>query len=71
MDISIQIIEAIKTSAGYKDSDKDYTITIEGLCEMMPGTSRHLIIGALVDMAGVRVIDSVDGTIDFPSSYFR
>jgi hypothetical protein len=70
MDISNQIIEAIKNSTGYEYSENDHTITIEALCEIMPGISRHLIIGALVDMAGVRVIDSSEGTVDFPSSYF-
>jgi hypothetical protein len=71
MEVSEQIIEAIKNSIGYEYSDKDHTITIKVLCEILPGISRHLIVGALVDMDGVRVIDSADGTVDFPSSYFR
>jgi hypothetical protein len=71
MDISNQIIESIKNSPGYVYSEKDHTITIEALCEIMPGISRHLIIGALVDMDGVRVIDSAEGTVDFPYTYFR
>ncbi len=70
MDIADQIIEAIKNSSGYSYSENDHTITIESLFEIMPGISRHIIIGALVDMEGVRVIDSTEGTVDFPSRYF-
>jgi len=71
VEVSEQIIIAIKTSFGYEYSDNGYTITIEGLDELMPDISRHLIVGAIVDMDGVEVIDSLTGAINFPSIYFR
>jgi hypothetical protein len=71
MEVSKQIIEIIKVSLDYSYSDSGYTITIEGLDELMPDISRHLIVEALIDMDGVRVIDPATGAVHFPSSYFR
>lgn len=70
MEVSEQIIQAIKSSAGYEFSEGGHTITIEGLDELLPNVSRHLIVGAIVDMVGVEVIDSHTGTVKFPPGYF-
>ena len=70
MEIAEQIILAIKSSVGYEYSEEGHTITIEGLDELLPDISRHLIVGAIVDMDGVEVIDSHSGAVKFPSSYF-
>jgi hypothetical protein len=66
-----QIIETIKSSAGYEYSEKGFTITIEELDELLPNLSRHLIVRAIVDMDGVEVIDSMTGAVNFPGVYFR
>ena len=71
MEVSEQIIQAIKNAAGYEYSEEGHSITIEGLDELLPNISRHLIVGAIVDMDGVEVIDSHTGTVNFPSSYFK
>lgn len=71
MEVTEQIIEAIKNSLGYEYSDKGFTITIENLDELLPDVSRHLIVRAIVDMDGVEVIDSMTGTVNFPEIYFR
>jgi len=70
VEVAEQIIEAIKNSAGYEYSEEGHTITIESLDELLPNISRHLIVGAIVDMEGVEVIDSHTGTVRFPVSYF-
>ncbi len=70
MEVSEQIIQAIKSSVGYEYSEEGHTITIEGLDELLPNVSRHLIVGAIVDMDGVEVIDSHTGTVKFPPGYF-
>jgi hypothetical protein len=70
VEIAEQIILAIKNSAGYEYSEEGHTITIEGLDELLPNVSRHLIVGAIVDMDGVEVVDSYTGTVKFPVSYF-
>ena len=70
MQVSEQIILAIKNSSGYEYSEEGLTITIEGLDELLPDISRHQIVGAIVDMDGVVVIDSHTGTVKFPASYF-
>ncbi len=71
MEVSEQIIEAIKDSAGYEFSEKGFTITIEQLDELLPGLSRHLIVKAIVDMDGVEVVDSMTGAVNFPPVFFR
>ncbi len=71
MEVSEQIIVAIKSSAGFLYSEEGHTITIEGLDEMLPEVSRHLIVSALVEMEDVRVIDSSTGDVFFPSRYFK
>jgi hypothetical protein len=70
VELSELIIQAIKNSAGYEYSEEGHTITIEGLDELLPDISRHLIVGAIVDMDGVEVIDSSTGAVKFPASYF-
>jgi hypothetical protein len=70
VEIAEQIIQAIKNSVGYEYSEEGHTITIEGLDELLPDVSRHLIVRAIVDMDGVEVIDSHTGTVKFPVSYF-
>ncbi|HTB26465.1 MAG TPA: hypothetical protein VK711_13920 [Puia sp.] len=70
MELSEQIIQAIKNSTEFEYSEEGHTITIEGLDELLPNVSRHLIVGAIVDMDGVVVIDSHTGTVKFPASYF-
>lgn len=70
MEVAELIIQAIKNSAGYEYSEEGHTITIEGLDELLPDVSRHLIVRAIVDMDGVEVIDSHTGTVKFPVSYF-
>jgi hypothetical protein len=71
VEVSEQIIVAIKSSAGFQYSEEGHTITIEGLDEMLPEVSRHLIVSALVEMEDVRVIDSFTGDVFFPSRYFK
>ena len=71
MEVSEQIIVAIKTSIGYEYSDEGHTITFENLDELLPDISRHLIVGAIVEMEGVEVINSSTGTVHFPSEYFK
>jgi hypothetical protein len=71
MEISEQIIVAIKSSTAFEFSGEGQTITIEGLDELLPDVSRHLIVGAIVEMDGVEVTDSSTGTVFFPSSYFE
>ena len=70
MEVAELIIQAIKNSAGYEYSEEGHFITIEGLDELLPDISRHLIVGAIVDMNGVEVIDSHTGTVKFPASFF-
>jgi hypothetical protein len=70
VEVAELIIQAIKNSAGYEYSEEGHTITIEGLDELLPDVSRHLIVRAIVDMDGVEVIDSHTGTVKFPVTYF-
>lgn len=70
VEISEQIIEAIKNSDGYEYSENGYTTTIEKLDELLPGLSRHLIVRAIIGMDGVEVIDSMTGAINFSAVYF-
>ncbi len=71
MEITEQIIIAIKSSVGYQFSEDGYTITIESLDELLPDVSRHLIVSAIVEMKGVEVTDSSTGAVFFPSGYFK
>jgi len=71
VEVPEQIIAAIKNSLGYEYSDKGHTISIEGLDELLPNISRHLIVGALVEMDGVEITDSSTGAVFFPASYFK
>jgi formylmethanofuran dehydrogenase subunit A len=71
VEVTEQIIIAIKSSDGYEYSELGYTITIENLDELLPEVSRHLIVAAIVEMEGVEVIDSSTGAVFFPSGYFK
>jgi hypothetical protein len=71
VEVTEQIIIAIKSSAGYRFSEDGYTITIESLDELLPDVSRHLIVSAIVEMEGVEVTDSSTGAVLFPSGYFK
>lgn len=71
MGVSEQIISAIKSSTVYESSEEGITITIEGLDELLPDVSRHLIVSAIVEMDGVQVTDSSTGAVFFPSRYFK
>jgi hypothetical protein len=71
VEVTEQIIIAIKSSAGYRFSEDGYTITIESLDELLPDISRHLIVSAIVEMEGVEVTDSSTGAVLFPSGYFK
>ncbi|HSZ33989.1 MAG TPA: hypothetical protein VK772_11800 [Puia sp.] len=71
MEVTEQIIIAIKSSVGYEYSEPGYTITIESLDELLPDVSRHLIVSAIVEMEGVEVTDSSTGAVFFPSGYFK
>jgi len=71
LEVSEQIIVAIKSSVGYEHSDEGYTITIEDLDELLPDISRHLIVSAIVEMDGVEVTNSSTGAVFIPSGYFK
>jgi hypothetical protein len=71
VEVTEQIIIAIKSSVGYEYSGHGYTITIESLDELLPDVSRHLIVSAIIEMEGVEVTDSFTGAVFFPSCYFK
>jgi hypothetical protein len=69
-DIKNQIIGAIKNMPDFKSSSDSQTTTIEPLCKALPKYKRDDIIRAIVDMEGVKLIDSPNGALRFPSKNF-
>ncbi len=66
-----KIIHAIKSGFGYEHSNQGQVTSFEGLQKMIPNLTRSEIILAIQEMDGVEVIDSGNGAIHLPASYFK
>lgn len=71
IEIRKAIIEAKKNDFGFDPSSHMQHTSFEWLQTNIREYKREEIVSALIDMDGVEIIDSSQGTIEIPAKYFK
>jgi hypothetical protein len=69
--IQHRIIDAIKDMPDYVYSDDGQITSIEAICKILQGYKREYIVEGISEMDGVQLMDSSEGAIRIPASYFK
>jgi hypothetical protein len=69
--IQHRIIDAIKDMPDYLYSDEGQLTSIDAICKILQGYKREYIVEGIAEMDGVQLMDSCEGAIRIPSSYFK
>ena len=65
------IVDALKRNMSFGNPGDDLFITIRELVSLIPDAAREEIVSTLVDMPGVKVLDSETGQLLIPGEYFK